>query len=146
MAEKHDQVRYDKGKEDVRDYVAQATEGIQDVQEARQAAREALDDFKQDRAEVLEQTAKRFKLTQRLEFIVGALAILQLGIWALFQREELSPLIFTIAACFVFYLVVAILDSKAKGARQDILYQIKAAKKAKFRAGDDGTGVKVDFD
>jgi hypothetical protein len=146
MADKIDTVRRDKGQEDVRMHVGVTTAGIDDPQEARTKARELLDDYLVQKATELELAAKNFKIRQRAEFVIGALTIVQIGVWMLFLQSQPSPLIATIALCLVAYLVAAILDSKSKGRREDIRYQIQAAKKAKLKNGPDNKGVAISFE
>ena len=146
MAEKHDQARYQKGMEDVRACVASATPGVDDAQQARARARQALSDYQEQKAAALTAAAKRFMILQRVEFVIGALAVVQVGVWLLFLQAQASPLIATIAVCLLAYLIAAVLDSKAKAVREDIRYQIKAAKKAKLKNREGGKGVIVSFD
>ena len=146
MAERRDQMRYQRGMEDVRACVAAATPGLEDVQEARAKAREALCGYQEQKAAALAAAAKRFLILQRIEFVAGAVVVVQVGIWLLFLQAQASFLIATIAVCLLAYLIVAILDSKAKAAREDIRQQLKAAKKAKLKNGEGDKGVAVSFD
>ncbi|MDR3315937.1 MAG: hypothetical protein LBS98_05630 [Coriobacteriales bacterium] len=146
MADKHDKIRYENGMAAVRAHVDDAILGVEDGQKARAQAREALEAYKKQKSDELELAAKRFSFLQRFEFVVGALAIVQVAVWMLILKSELSPLILTIGICLVLYLIVAIMDSRAKGAREDIRYQIQAAKKAKLKTGGDVKGVVVLFE
>jgi hypothetical protein len=146
MAEKHDRIRYERGKEDLRAYIATRAAGIEDPQEARREAREAIKTYQEEKGSELEQAAKRFKIMQRVEFIIGALVILQIGILFLRGEPWIMPLIMSTFVCLLAYIVVAFMDSRAKGVREDLRFQIQAARKAKLKAGSEAKGVVVEFD
>lgn len=148
MSERQDRLnaeRSEQGKKLVRAHITEAVAGITDAQEARAGAREVLEAYKEQKGEELEQASKRFALLQRIEFVVGALTLVQIAIFMLRGEPYIVPLIFSIAACLILYLIVAILDSKARSRKQEIHYQLVAANKVKMKAGADGTGLVVEF-
>lgn len=146
MAAGQDQVFYEKAQGEVAALVAGAGAGKSDPQAARAAAKDALEAYKQQKSLDFEQASNRFKLLQRLEFVVGALFLIQIAVLFLFLKGESIPLIFTAAACFLLYIVAAVLDSKAKRQRSQTQNQILAAKKVKLKNGESGIGVVADFD
>jgi len=136
--------RLEAGRELVRSVVAEAAAAAgagaaSSPQEARDIAKAAISELLERKAAELEAAAKRFALLQRLEFVVGALALVQIALFMLMGEGRPVALVFTIAATLALYLVAAILDSRAKHRREEIQAQIQAAKKAKLKTADDGS-------
>jgi hypothetical protein len=140
MSAKQDAVSRQRAQEDLQAYILAETSGIDDPQKARIQAKEAVDTYTDDKAIELEKAARRFAFLQRVEFVIGALFLIQAAVFMLFK--DASPLmvilIFTAVATAVLYIPAAYMDSKAKAARQDIRLQIQAAKKVKLKNNDDG--------
>jgi hypothetical protein len=146
MAVDKERVFLERAKVEVAALIANAGTGISDPQAARVQAKETIEAYKEQKGLEFEQVSNRFKLLQRLEFIIGALFLIQIAVLFLFFKGESIPLIFTAAACFLLYIVVAVFDSKAKRQRQQTQSQIVAAKKVKLKNGAGGVGVVADFD
>ena len=144
MEDRRSEIRYENGKEDVRAYVADAIAGIEGSQEARARAKECLTAYKKQRGSELEQASKRFTLLQRVEFVIGALALIQIAIFMLKGEPYFMPLIVTTAISLVVYVIAAMMDSRAKGRKLDIEKQLLAAKKAKLK--NDAESVVVEFE
>ncbi|MDR1088504.1 MAG: hypothetical protein LBL23_04460 [Coriobacteriales bacterium] len=148
MSERQDRLnaeRYERGKELLHTQLTDAVAGIIDAPSARERAREALEAFKEQKNRELEEATKRFSLLQRVEFVVGALTLVQIAVFMLRGEPYIVPLIFSIVACLILYLIVAILDSKARSRKQEIHYQLVAANKVKMKPRTDGTGVVFEF-
>ncbi len=146
MANSREALYFEQGKELVHTTLSQEAFGIDDPKEARLRAQEALTAFVENKGTELEEAAKRFKLFQRLEFIIGALVLIQMGIFLLRGEPYIIPLIFTATASAILYVVIAVLDSKAKGRRDAIQQEIKAAKRVKLKSDPSGVGVCVGFE
>ncbi|MDR0350829.1 MAG: hypothetical protein LBH64_04675 [Coriobacteriales bacterium] len=144
MGQKQDDIRYENGKQAVRSLIANATSGTDDPQQARAQARESLETYREQKGAEMEEAAKKFSLFQRIEFVIGALVLIQIAIFMLRGEPYIVALIFTTTGCMLLYLVVAILDSRAKGRRQDIHYEMLAARKVKLKNGE--RGVIVEFE
>jgi hypothetical protein len=138
--------RLEDGKSLVRDYVMAATSAMQESQSARAEAKLAVDRYKEEKAQELEAATKRFGLLQKIEYVVGALVLVQIAIFVLRGEPYIVELIFSTTACLIIYVIIAILDSKAKSAKLDIEHQIIAAKKIKFKNNETETGIIVEFD
>jgi hypothetical protein len=144
MADRRSEIRYENGKEAVRAAIAEATVDICGAQEARARAKESLAAFKEQRDADLEQASKRFTLLQRIEFVIGALVLIQIAIFMLKGEPYIMALIYSTVASIALYVVAAIIDSRAKGRKLDIESQLLAAKKVKLK--NDGDGVAVEFE
>jgi hypothetical protein len=141
---KKDQKRLETAQQELTELISEASTGIDDPQAARLKAKQALDQYQETAVANLSQASERFKLLQRVEYVIGAAVVAQVVIFMLILKSQSVPLAISSSLTVVLYVIAAVLDSKAKGKRQDIHFQIQAAKKAKLRNGD--AGVIIEFD
>jgi hypothetical protein len=143
--EKRDAERYEQAKEYLRAHIQSAVAGIDDAQSARAHAKEVIEAYQGQEELKLEQATRRFTLLQRIEFIVGAVVLVQIAIFVLKGEPYLVPLIISTPLCLALYVVVAVLDSKAKSKKQELRSRVQATKKVKLKTGASGKGVAVEF-
>jgi len=137
--------RLERGKELLREHLAGVAQSSDNPQEARARAREAIAALQEKKAAELAQAAKRFSVLQKVEFVIGALALIQIAIFVLKGEPRILALIYSTAATLLIYLVVAILDSRAKSHRQDLQAELQATRKVKLKTAADGK-LSVEFD
>jgi VIT1/CCC1 family predicted Fe2+/Mn2+ transporter len=144
MADRHAAVRYERSKDALRTYIMNEVAGIDDPKEARIHAKDSVDSYRDQKGAELEQAAKRFNIFQRIEFVIGALFLIQVAVFMLKGEPRLVILIYTGVATALLYVIAAVLDSKAKGKKLEINSQIQAAKKVKLK--NDESGVVIEFE
>ncbi len=138
MDDKRSEDRYENSKRVVRAWIDVATEGIENAQEARAQAKESLTAFKEQKGAELEKASKQFALLQRVEFVIGAVVLVQIAIFMLKGEPYLVPLIYSTAASILIYVIVAFSDSRAKSDKLNLESQLIAAKKVKVKNADEG--------
>jgi len=138
MDDKRSEHRYENSKQVVRTWIAAATEGIGNAQEARIQAKESLITFKEQKGAELEKASKQFALLQRVEFIIGAVVLVQIAIFMLKGEPYLVPLIYSTAFSILIYVIVAFSDSRAKSDKLNLESQLLAAKRVKLKNDDEG--------
>ncbi|MDR2196923.1 MAG: hypothetical protein LBO07_03045 [Coriobacteriales bacterium] len=144
MAAKPDERRLEVAKTEIEELVRQSSRDASDPKTARALAKEALGHYLDHANADLKQAAERFRFLQKVEYIIGAVVIVQVVVLLLILKGESAPLALTSALSVVLYVIAAVIDSRAKGKRQDFHFRVLAAKKAKFR--NVGTGIVVEFD
>lgn len=144
-SQEQDSLYFEQGKQAVLAAVSPKAVATSDAVAARKHAQSALDAFKTQKDLELEQASTRFKRFQIIEFIMGALVIIQMVIFLLQGEPYIWPLAATATLCAVLYVVAAVLDSKAKRVRQIAYFESLAAKKARIKNRADGKGVELEF-
>lgn len=145
MAKTTNEMRYERGKREILAYLNNVITDVTGPREARKHAEESLDTLKVLKDAELEKANKQFKRFQILEFVVGAVFLIQMVIFLVHGEPYIWPLVATSALCAILYVVVAFLDSKAKNRRQNIYFETLAIKKTRITYNADDPEIIIKF-
>lgn len=136
---------FTRGKEVVSSLLTDATQGTSDAREARTQAESALEDFVARTSQTFEQSQQSFRKFQIAEFVIGALFLVQMIVFLFHGEPYLWPLMISSLVFAVLYIISAALDSRAKGKKMQLQFELLAAKKAKIKNAPSGEGIVVEF-